>query len=180
MMRHIRLSLALLLASLPAGAAQGEILLFERVVNFNRGVNSFDTDEFDLDLTFGDNFFAPTNGVTLFDSLVISPADVSNTYDATAVSDPNNFPTAALRVADGLNEFVVPTMTENQAGGQTEQRGGTEDLVFRQSDASRTARSIGGYRRSREHSYRRFCIPVDDVWAKRWRLWLPASRSMWI
>ena len=118
-----------------AGIVQGEILLFERMISVNRSVNIFDTDQFDLDLILGDAFFDPNNPVTLFDGLVISPADVGSTFEATPtsdpnISDPNSFPIAAGRVTDAINEFVVVSFTEDQLGGFTELRGWTENFFF--------------------------------------------------
>jgi hypothetical protein len=130
MMRHLHVTLALLLATLLTGVAQGEILLFQRAISVNRSENIFDTDQFDLDLTFGDDFFDPNNGVTLFDDLVISPADIGSTYDATLASDPNNFPTAAARLTDAINEVIRIALTEYQVGGLPEYRGSDEELFF--------------------------------------------------
>ena len=130
MMPHKNVSLALVLTMLLTGAAQGEMLLFQQLVNINRSSNPFDTDQFDLDLNFGDDFFAPTNGATLFDDLVISPDEVGATYDATQASDPNNFATVADRVTDGLNEIIKVSLREHQVGGLAEQRGWQEDFFF--------------------------------------------------
>ncbi len=130
MTRRLKVLLALLLATLLAGETQGEILLFQRGVSVNRSVNIFDTDQFDVDLIFGNDFFAPTNDVTLFDSLVISLGDVGMTYDATSASDPNNFPTVAERLTDGLNEFIKVSLIEDQLDGLTEQRGWAENFFF--------------------------------------------------
>lgn len=129
MTRLLNVSQVLLLAMLLAGEAQGEILLFQRGVSVNRSVNIFDTDQFDLDLIFGNDFFAPTNDVTLFDSLVISLGDVGMTYDATPTSDPA-FSTVAERLTDALNEFINVSLTENQLDGRTEQRGWAENFFF--------------------------------------------------
>lgn len=129
MMRSLNVSLALLLATLLSGAAQGEILLFQRAINVNRSNNVFDTDQFDLDLIFGDDFFDPNNGVTLFDSLVISPANIGTIYDATSASDAA-FSTVAVRVTDSINEFISVALTEDQVGGLTEKRGWAEDFFF--------------------------------------------------
>lgn len=129
MMRRLNVLLALLLASLLTGETQGEILLFQRGVSVNRSVNIFDTDQFDLHLIFGDNFFDPNNGVTLFDNLVISPGDMGMTYDATPISDPA-FSTVAERLTDAKNEFIKVSLTENHLDGRTEQRGWAENLFF--------------------------------------------------
>ena len=141
MTRRLNVSQVLLLAMLLAGEAQGEILLFQRGVSVNRSVNIFDTDQFDLDLIFGDDFFDPNNPVTLFDSLVISPADVGATYDATSASDPNNFSTVAGRLTDALNEIINASVTENQVGGLSEQRGWPENFFFGHSSPPDLART---------------------------------------
>jgi hypothetical protein len=131
MMRHLNVLLAFLLATFLTGVAQGEILLFQKALNVNRGDNKFTTDHFDLDLILGDDdFFDPNNPVTLFDTLVISPADVGNTYDSTAAYDPNNFPTAAVRLTDALNEIIKIRMTEDSVGGSSQSQGGAESIFF--------------------------------------------------
>ncbi len=129
MRRRYTASLAILLATLLSGPVQAEILLFSRVISVNRSVNIFDTNQFDLDLNFGNDFFSPTNGVTLFDDLVVTPANVGSTYDATSTSDPN-FPEVAVRITDGLNQFIKVMLTENQLGGLSEQRGWPENFFF--------------------------------------------------
>jgi len=130
MMRHTNCLLATLLATLFAGVSQGDSLIFQKVVNLNTSAMKFDIDQFDLDLIFGDDFFAPTNPVILFEGLVISPSDVGTTYDATAATDPNNFPAAVIRLTDGLNEFVAIRMREDQVGGMLEQRGAEESFFY--------------------------------------------------
>jgi len=132
MMRHTNCLLATLLATLFAGASQGDTLIFQKVVNPNTSAMKFDIDQFDLDLIFGDDFFSPTNPVILFDDLVVSPSDVGTTYDSTAANDPNNFPAAAIQITDGLDEFIKVSMRESQVGGQGEDRGGMESMFFGQ------------------------------------------------
>ena len=129
MRRRFTTSLAILLAALLAGEVQAEMILFTRAISVNRSVNIFDTNQFDLDLNFGNNFFTPSNGVTLFDDLVITPADVGATFDATPTSDPS-FALAAERVTDSLNEFIKVSLKENQVGGLSEQRGWPENFFF--------------------------------------------------
>ncbi len=129
MTRLLNVLLALLLATLLIGETQGAILLFQREISVNRSMNIFDTDQFDLDLNFGNDFFAPTNNVKLFDSLVISPGNVGTTYDTTSTSD-SAFSTVAGRLTDSLNEFIKVSLTEDQAGGLTEQRGWAENFFF--------------------------------------------------
>lgn len=131
MMRRLNVSLALLLATLLPGKSHGEILLFQREISVNRSVNIFDTNQFDLDLNFGNDFFAPTNSVTLFDSLAISPGDVNTTYDATSASDPA-FSAVAERLTDALNEIIKVSLTEDQVDGLIEQRGWAENFFFGQ------------------------------------------------
>jgi hypothetical protein len=129
MTRRLKVLLALLLATLFAGETQGGILLFQREVSVNRSVNIFDTDQFDLDLILGNDYFVPTNAITLFDSLVISPADVGMTYDATLINDPA-FSTVAERLTDAKKEFIKVSLTEDQLNGLTEQRGWAENFFF--------------------------------------------------
>jgi hypothetical protein len=130
MMRHLNASLAIMLAALLPGAAQGGILLFQRAINVNSSEMKFDTSHFDLDLKFDDDFFSPTSSITLFDSLVVSPADIGSTFVATAASDPNNFPAAVARITNAVNDFIKVALAEDQAVGLTEQRGWAEDFFF--------------------------------------------------
>ena len=81
--------------------------------------------------SLGDHEFVPTNGVTLFDDLVISPADVGTIYEATTDSDAN-FPVVATRVTDAANEFITVALTEDQTNGLTEQRISFENKFFDQ------------------------------------------------
>ena len=129
MMRCLGISLALLLSASLVCVVRGELLLFEREISVNRSVNIFDTDQFDLDLTFGDDFFNPTNAVTLFDDLIVSPADTGSSFEASATNDPG-FLGAANRVTDASNEFVNVSLSEDQPGGLTEQRGWQESFFF--------------------------------------------------
>lgn len=138
-MMHYKLLLPSLFAAsiialawvIPGNVAQSGTLLYERTVSVNRSSNIFSTDEFDLDLVFGDNQFAPTNGVTLFDSLIVSPADVGSTFSADAGSD-TEFATVAGRVTDAQNEFMNLSLTEDLSGGLTEQRIWQENRFFQQ------------------------------------------------
>ena len=123
---------ALLLVALFASATQAEILLYQRTIDLNRSVNIFDTDSFDLDIVFGDNQFSPSNPLTLFDSLIISPDDVGTILEASIESNPV-FATAAGRLTDANNEFINVSITEDQANGLTEQRIWQENRFFQQS-----------------------------------------------
>lgn len=133
MRRYLTAPLALALAAFFCGfsmhCARGGPLLFSKTVSINRSVNIFDTTQFDLRLAFGNKFFNPTNGVTLFEGLKVSPADVGATFDATLSNDPG-FDQAAPRLTDGLNEFVKVTLTEDQPTGMAEQRGWPEKSFF--------------------------------------------------
>ena len=103
-------------------------LIFERVIGINRDPNIFSTDRFDLDLSFGDSYFSPSNPVVLFDDTVITPADESSTLEVTS-ADPG-FAEAVARLTDGDNEFVHLTMTEDVENGRMEQRGWQENFFF--------------------------------------------------
>jgi len=129
MIQRLHVLPALLLAILLTGNAQAGFLLFQRAINVDHNPNIFDTNQFDLDLIFGDDYFTPTNGVTLFDSLVISPANVGSSYDATSANDPA-FATVAGRITDALNEIIKVALTEDQTGGISEQRGWAENFFF--------------------------------------------------
>ena len=103
-------------------------LLFERTMSVNRSVNIFDTNQFDLDVTFANRFFNPTNPVTLFDSLKITPDDVGSSFSISS-GDPL-FADADLRLTDDLDEQILILFTEDQPNGLTEQRGWSESFFF--------------------------------------------------
>ena len=123
---------ALLLVALFASATQAEILLYQRTIDLNRSVNIFDTSSFDLDIVLGDNQFAPSNPLTLFDSLVISPNDVGTILEASIESN-SDFASAAGRLTDAINEYINVSITEDQTNGLTEQRIWQENRFFQQS-----------------------------------------------
>lgn len=127
MKRSILVALAVWLGQVSLDASAEE-LLFERAVSINRSVNIFDTNEFDLDLTLGDHLIEPTNPVTLFDDLMVTPANVGDTYDVFVGSTP--FDLAAQRLTDANNEFIRLVLTENQPSGLVEQRGFSESNFF--------------------------------------------------
>lgn len=129
MIRQHTAALAIVLATLFSGAAEAGILLFEKVISVNRNPNIFDASQFDLDLGFADSLAIPTNEVKLFDDLMITTADVGNTFDATAANDPG-FSQAAQRITDGLNERVKVMLTEDQVNGVSEKRGWYENSFF--------------------------------------------------
>ena len=130
-LRKLVLPTAFLLVVLPALHASAELLLYERTVSVNRSVNTFDGDQFDLDLIFGDHQFVPTNEVILFDGLVVSPADVGSIYEA-ALGGDANFLTVSGRVTDSLNEYISVSITEDILGGLNEQRISRENKFFQQ------------------------------------------------
>ena len=126
MKRFLLLSLTLGLFSLSTAAEA--TILHQRTISINRSVNIFDTDEFDLDLTLGDSFFNPSNPLTLFDDVTITPADVGTIFELQPGD--TNFAELASRWTDGQNEFVRLIATENQANGLSEQRGFFENMYF--------------------------------------------------
>ncbi len=122
--RWIGLAAAILCASPSAWGAT----LFERSLLVDRSVNIFTTDEFSLKLVFGDSFFSPTNPVTLFDDVTITPSDKGTTLVADAASDPA-FAAAAARMTDAMNQNVRLAFTEI-ASDRPEQRGWSESGFF--------------------------------------------------
>lgn len=124
---------ALLLAALSIRAATAETLLYELSFNVNHTSNNFQIDQLDVDLVFGDDRFSPSNGVTLFDDLVISPDDVGSTFMADNNSDPA-FPVVAGRVTDALDEFIDFSLIENNGSGFTEHRIWQENRFFKQNN----------------------------------------------
>lgn len=122
---------ALLLAALSTGAATAETLLYELSFSVNRKPNVFQVNQFDLDLVFGDDRFSPSNGVTLFDDLVISPGDVGSTFMADNNSDVA-FPVVAGRLTDALDQFINVSLTENNGSGFSEHRIWKENRFFQQ------------------------------------------------
>lgn len=135
------LVLVLTLGHSSFGGVMSYQLIYEKIFNINRSNNHFDTDDFDLDFIFGDDQFSPLNPVTLFDSLVISPADVGTTYEATAITP--NFGTVASRVTDGLNEYIIISMIEDQPAGLPEQRNPQEHEFFQRNIPSDPPDLIG-------------------------------------
>lgn len=129
--RQLVLTSTFLLAICSALHAGAEILLFEQTISINRSPNIFDNDHFDVDVVFGDSPFVPTNAVVLFDGLVVSPDDVGSIYEATAGTDVS-FSTVAGRVTDGLDEFIIVSMTEDEVGGLKDERISQEKMFFEQ------------------------------------------------
>ena len=123
----ILLAFAVALATLPLDASAEE-LLFERTVSINRSANIFDTNQFDLDLTLGNHPFAPSDPVTLFDDLTVTPANVGDAYDVLVGN--SSFDLAAQRLTDAKNEFIRLVLTEDQPNGLVEQRGFSESSFF--------------------------------------------------
>jgi hypothetical protein len=120
-------SIGLLAVLCCAPAARGA-LLFQRSLVVDRSANIFTTSQFNLEFTFGNSFFTPTNPVTLFDGLTISPASAGQTFVASAATDPA-FAAAAQRMTDALNENIRLAFTE-VASGRPEQRGWNESGFF--------------------------------------------------
>lgn len=122
------LLLAVSLGVLPS-QAQASMMLFERPLKFNTSVNNFDIDELDFDLVLMDDILNPTNSTTLFDDVVIMPSNQGDSIERTIVTDPN-FSDAVARLQDSLNEDIRYIVTENEAGGLAEKRGGSESSFF--------------------------------------------------
>ena len=125
---HRTLIISLLLGLLAPTSPIYAGLIFQRSMSVNRSVNFFDTDQFDLDLTLGDRPFNPSNLVTLFDGISISPSDVGSSY--TVSSGDALFAAADLRLSDALDENISVVLTEDQPSGRTEQRDWPESLFF--------------------------------------------------
>jgi hypothetical protein len=117
-----------LLAALCCAPAAHADLLFTRALVVDRSVNFYTTTQFNLEFVFGNSFFTPTNPVTLFDGLTISPASTGQTFVASATTDAA-FAAAAQRMSDALNENVRLAFTEI-ASGRPEQRGWNESGFF--------------------------------------------------
>lgn len=122
--RRLAATVACVLLAHQAPAA----VLFERDLLVDRSANIFATDQFDLDLVLGDSFLSPSNPVTLFDGLQISPANAGESYTADADSDVA-FPIVASRLSDHRNEFIRLVFTETDSG-RAEQRGWSEHAFF--------------------------------------------------
>lgn len=122
------LLLAISLGSLPS-QGQASMMLFERELKFNTSVNNFDIDELDFDLVLMDDILSPTSSSTLFDDLVITPSHEGHEFDRTIVNDPG-FSDAVARLQDSLNENIRYIVTENELGGLSEKRGGSESSFF--------------------------------------------------
>jgi len=103
--------------------------LFTGTLGVNRSINLFDVNQFDLDIAFLDNQLNPTNLVRLFDDLVVTPGNVGDTFEATAVNDPT-FLTAVQRLTDASSEYIQTILTEDEAGGLSETQGPPESTFF--------------------------------------------------
>ncbi|HYO25368.1 MAG TPA: hypothetical protein VEQ85_10515 [Lacipirellulaceae bacterium] len=124
----IRLCALGLLASLVALAPARAAVLYERTLGLDRSANIFATDEFKLNLRFANSYFSPTNPVTLFNDVTITPASVGQVFEATAASDPA-FHAAVARLTDSLNQNVRLLFAE-ASSGRAEQRGWSESSFF--------------------------------------------------
>ena len=125
---HRNLFIALAVGLIGQASPTQAGLLFERTMSVNRSVNIFDTNQFDLDVTFADRFFNPTNPVTLFGNLKITPDDVGSSFSVS--SGDALFADADLRLTDALDEQILILFTEDQPNGLTEQRGWSESFFF--------------------------------------------------
>lgn len=103
-------------------------VIFERTLSVDRSANIFTTDDFRLDISLGDSFFTPTNPLSVFAGLHVSPADAGRVFDLSATS-PSAFADAVSRLTDARNEYVQLTLTE-QASGRSERRGWRERGFF--------------------------------------------------
>lgn len=147
MIRSLIAIIALAFWTLPTDA-HASIVVFQKELKFNTDVNNFDTNQVDFDLVFLDNPLSPTNKITLFDDLVITPADESPTGGdgsfingcpdgggagdacfAVTSADPF-FDEAVVRLQDGLNQNIQYILTEDEPGGLSEKRGGPESNFF--------------------------------------------------
>jgi len=130
MKRVAFLSLAIGLAILSSNVQAG--VLFKRTLRINRSTNNFESNQFDFDLSFAlGSLFSPTDSITLFDDLIISPADadVLATFDATSSNDAS-FLDVADRITDGLGGVIFYAITEAPPTGFMDQRGLTESSFF--------------------------------------------------
>jgi len=82
---------------------------------------------FDLEFVLGDAFFTPSNPVTLFEGLSITPASVGTVFERT-LSDPELL-SVAQRLTDGNDDFIRLVLEES-ASGRREQRGWRESGFF--------------------------------------------------
>jgi hypothetical protein len=121
-------SIGLLAALCCAPPATGSTLLFSRSLVVDRSVNIYETSQFGLKFTFGNSVFSPTNPVTLFDGLTITPASTGQTFVAKAATE-SNFAAVAQRITDALNENIRLAFTEI-ASNRPEVRGWAESGFF--------------------------------------------------
>lgn len=110
----------------PASISQGAVL-FERELEIGRSPNNFSTDQFALNFTFSNSFFTPTNPVTLFSDLTISPSHVGQTFVASASTDAA-FADAVVRLTDSLNQNIRMLFAEK--GGLHSQSHGFSESSF--------------------------------------------------
>ncbi|MCA9230174.1 MAG: hypothetical protein KDA57_05960 [Planctomycetales bacterium] len=125
----LRITTLTLVAALAVAASQTQAaLLFTRSLVINNSVNNFDTDQLDVDIVFADSQLNPTDPVSLFDDVVIDATSINQVFTRTASSA--NLAAAALRLQDGLNQFIRILLTENKPGGLSEKRGWSESEFF--------------------------------------------------
>lgn len=128
MNRRVSGALLVALAACLATTAQGA-LLSQRSVSINRDRNIFTTNNFMLEVEFGNTLFFNTNPIdVVFDNLAITPASVGQTFQATLGSD-SKFDEAAARLTDALNQAIRFVMTETSSG-RPEKRGYAENQVL--------------------------------------------------
>ena len=129
MIRIPLLVLTLTLWCLPT-VGQASTIIFQRELKFNTNVNNFDTNQLDFKLVFSDSLINPTNAVTLYDDLIIEPDDEGMVgFESTALTDPA-FSTVVGRLQDSLDENIRYIVTEDELGGLSEKRGGSESNFF--------------------------------------------------
>lgn len=111
-----------------ASSARGATL-FERSLVVDRSVNFYTSSNFDLHFDlFNGSFFSPSNVVTLFNGLSITPASVGNVFEANAGSDAG-FASSAARMTDALNQSIRMLFTESSSA-RSEMRGWSESGFF--------------------------------------------------
>jgi hypothetical protein len=101
--------------------------LSTRSFSINRSNNIFTTEQFNLEVEFGDSLFFPNPTSMLFPNLAITPASVGQTF--TSLPGNPGFADAEARLTDTLNQAIRFVMTET-ASLRAEKRGYAENLVL--------------------------------------------------
>ena len=131
----LALILVLIVGSSAVGTTISQQLLYETSIGIDESSHLFTETDFDLDLTFDEHPFVPTNPVTLFDDLEISSDDpnlIGMEFVANSSND-INFDSVADLLTNGLNEFYLVSLKQIELVNGVQRKreqGGSEVNLF--------------------------------------------------